>query len=139
MFLPPRRPRRRFPSNSLLSSVVMTVGTVSDVVAAKVKDARKRRLWRVGDLAERCATLSVNSIENIESGRRQGGKRTRAVTVDELYDLARALDMPPVEFLPGTAAYGPMTASGLRKYAAQILRDALDDLVRKLQEETGRS
>lgn len=79
--------------------------TVSDVVAARVRALRKARNWLTGDVAARCAELGVpelteNVIENIESGRRRNGRRTRAVTVDELYTLAEALDAPPVALLP---------------------------------------
>ncbi len=74
--------------------------TVSDYVAAWVKEARKRRHWRPADLAEHCAGLTENSIENIEGGRRQAGRRTRFITVDELFELAAALECQPEQLLP---------------------------------------
>jgi transcriptional regulator with XRE-family HTH domain len=82
----------------------MTVETVSDVVAAQVRHWRKQRGWQPGDLAGRClelgaAHLTENVIENIESGRRAGGKRRRDVTVDELLTLAVALNVAPVHLL----------------------------------------
>jgi transcriptional regulator with XRE-family HTH domain len=65
---------------------------------------RKRRGWQPADLASRCAELGADGltedvIENIESGRRSGGKRRRAVTVDELLALALALNVAPVHLL----------------------------------------
>jgi transcriptional regulator with XRE-family HTH domain len=63
--------------------------TVSDTTAARVREVRKRRGWQPADLASRCAEL----------GRRSGGKRRRAVTVDELLALALALNVAPVHLL----------------------------------------
>ena len=85
--------------------------TVSDFVAARVKAARKVRGWKPIDVAIRCDGISENSIENIESGRRQNGRRTRTVSVDELFELARALDVRPYELLPmeGDSRYFAVT------------------------------
>jgi transcriptional regulator with XRE-family HTH domain len=83
----------------------MTVETVSDVAAARVREVRKRRGWQPADLAARCAELGAghlteNVIENIESGRRdKQGRRRRDVTVDELLTLAVALNVAPVHLL----------------------------------------
>jgi transcriptional regulator with XRE-family HTH domain len=74
--------------------------SVSDVVAAKVRALRKVHKWQVADLASR-SSLSENVIENIEHGRRKDGKRTRQITVDELFELARALEVGVVDLLPG--------------------------------------
>jgi transcriptional regulator with XRE-family HTH domain len=75
-------------------------GWVSDYVAASVRELRKAKNWRTGDLAAQCSSLSENSIENIEGGRRRGGRR-REVTVDELWELASALRVSPDFLLPG--------------------------------------
>jgi transcriptional regulator with XRE-family HTH domain len=84
----------------------MTVETVSDGIAARIRETRRRRRWQVIDLAVRCANagypeLTENVIENIEGGRRRGGKRTRDITVDELLALAYALDVTPLYLICG--------------------------------------
>jgi transcriptional regulator with XRE-family HTH domain len=78
--------------------------TVSDVVAARVRQIRKRRDWSPADLAERCAALGAadlteNVIENIESRSARASKRPRPVTVDELLALGAALNVAPVHLL----------------------------------------
>ncbi len=73
---------------------------MSDVVAAKVRALRKARDWQIADLASR-SSLSENQIENIEHGRRKDGKRTRQISVDELFELARALEVGVAALLPG--------------------------------------
>jgi transcriptional regulator with XRE-family HTH domain len=98
----------------------MTVNDMaSDMVAARVRKVRKRRGWQPADLAARCAELGAghlteNAIENIESGRRAGGRRRRTVTVDELLILALALNVAPVHLLvppdDGSDPY-PVTAT----------------------------
>lgn len=56
--------------------------------------------------------MTDNVIENIESGRRQKGKRRRDVTVDELFTIAEAFGVSPVELLPtGTPAGAGMRFS----------------------------
>jgi transcriptional regulator with XRE-family HTH domain len=73
--------------------------TMSDVVAARLQQLRKRRGWTARQLAEACAAtgspqLTENVIANIEAGRRdEHGRRRRDVTVDELVAFARALDV----------------------------------------------
>jgi transcriptional regulator with XRE-family HTH domain len=94
-------------SNRLLISVDMTVRTVSDVAAARIREVRKRRGWQPADLAARCAKLGAdqlteNVIENLEGGRRRGGKRRRDLTVDELFALALALNVFPTHLLVPT-------------------------------------
>lgn len=121
-----RRGRRL--SITLIASVTMTDETVSDVVAGRVREARKARGWLTGDLAARCAELgraelTGNVIENIESGRRdKDGRRRRDVTVDELRVLADALDFSPADVLgglpPGTL--GPMTVDQLEGVIAGL-------------------
>ena len=77
----------------------------SDLVAGRIKEARKKRGWSVRQLAEQCAKagaggLTQNAIENIERGRRDGeGRRRREVTVDELLALAYVLSVAPVNLL----------------------------------------
>jgi transcriptional regulator with XRE-family HTH domain len=108
----------------------MTDKIVSDVVAARIREVRKRRGWQPAELARRCAQLdgkkwTENTIENIEGGRRRGGSHRRAVTVDELLTLAAALNVAPLHLMvppddddrpypvaPGTAA----TASAARRW-----------------------
>jgi transcriptional regulator with XRE-family HTH domain len=76
-----------------------TAETMSDVVANRVQQLRKRRGWSARRLAEACAAtgnpqLTENVIANIEAGRRdEHGRRRRDVTVDELLAFARALDV----------------------------------------------
>jgi hypothetical protein len=43
--------------------------------------------------------MSAASLTNIESGRRQAGRRRREISLDELVVLARALDVPPILLL----------------------------------------
>ena len=76
--------------------------TVSDSVAARIRQVRKRRGWSPADLAARCTALGAtdlteNVIENIESRSARASKRPRPVTVDELLALAAALAVAPVE------------------------------------------
>lgn len=93
---------------------------LSDTVGRQVAVWRKRRELSRQELADECARrgmpkLTVDSVANIESGRRQAGVRQRTITVDELTVLAHALSVPPVllacpvmeqptvELLPGSA------------------------------------
>ncbi len=75
------------------------------MVAARVRELRKRRDWSVRQLADRCAelgisTLTENALENIERGRSSKALRQgRAVTADELVALAYALDVAPTALL----------------------------------------
>jgi hypothetical protein len=112
-------------------SVIVTDETVSDVVAARVREARKARGWLTGDLAARCAELGCpelteNVIENIESGRRdRTGRRRREVTVDELRVLSDALHFSPADVLGGLppGSLGPMTADEMETLG-EALRSA---------------
>lgn len=87
-------------------------GPPSEVVAARVKEVRKKRGYRTAaGLAERCAEigaphLTAQMIANIENGRRDQitGRRRRDVTVDELLILAYALSVAPVHLLVPTDA-----------------------------------
>jgi transcriptional regulator with XRE-family HTH domain len=73
--------------------------TVSDAVANRVQQLRKRRGWSARRLAEACAAtgnpqLTESVVANIECGRRdKQGRRRRDVSVDELVAFARALDV----------------------------------------------
>lgn len=103
---------------------------MSDVVAEKVREQRKARHWRVADLAARCkeldyGDLTENVIENIESGRRDAdGKRRRAITVDELYALAKALDTAPMRLLipQGTDAEWASAFGDIQGLAGELQR-----------------
>jgi hypothetical protein len=80
----------------------------ADVVAARIRQVRKRRELEVPELADRCAAegfpkLTVAALWNLE-GRRTGKRPPRAITVDELLVLARALQVAPVHLLVPPAA-----------------------------------
>jgi transcriptional regulator with XRE-family HTH domain len=83
----------------------MTSESVSDVVAERVREVRKRQGLTARALAERCAAagtpgLTAQALSNIESGRRGADdRRRRDVTVDELFALAAALNVAPVHLL----------------------------------------
>jgi transcriptional regulator with XRE-family HTH domain len=76
----------------------------SDVVAARVKQVRKRRDLTVAELAARCAELgapqlTAQALYKLEGQRESASRRPRPVTVDELLALALALDAPPLYLL----------------------------------------
>src|SRR6266545_3617976 len=81
------------------AQIDMGIESISDVVANRVQQLRKRRGWSARRLAEACAAtgnpqLTENVIANIEAGRRdKHGHRRRDVSVDELVAFARALDV----------------------------------------------
>jgi len=81
------------------------VATMSDVVASRIRTARKRQGWSAQELADRLAAagapeLTMFVISNIESGRRKAdGKRRREVGVDELFLIAYVLGVPPIHLL----------------------------------------
>jgi transcriptional regulator with XRE-family HTH domain len=77
---------------------------MSDIVAQRIRTARKRRGWSAQELADRLAAagapeLSIFVISNIESGRRKDGRRRRDVCVDELFLIAYVLGVPPIHLL----------------------------------------
>ncbi|MGP4092758.1 helix-turn-helix domain-containing protein [Streptomyces sp. KR55] len=78
---------------------------MSDSVAERVQQVRKKRGWTVKQLAERCAELgapelTAQALYNLENGRRDdSGRRRRDVTVDELLKLAYVLSVAPVHLL----------------------------------------
>jgi transcriptional regulator with XRE-family HTH domain len=79
--------------------------TTSDRVAERVRDLRRRGGWfSIKAFAARCAEvgppyLTAAALMNLESGRCKDGRRTRAITVDELVVLARALGVSPTDLL----------------------------------------
>lgn len=98
----------------------------SDVVAERLREARKRRGWTAQQLAERCAAvgapeLTAMAISNIETGRRKEGRRTRIVTIDEALVLGYVLDAPfPGLFLPDDGEELPITA-GIQMHPGDVL------------------
>ncbi|MFZ3558368.1 MULTISPECIES: hypothetical protein [unclassified Streptomyces] len=78
---------------------------MSDVVAERVQQVRKKRGWTVKQLAEQCAAigapeLTAQALYNIGNGRRDDeGRRRRFVTTDEVAALALALDVAPVHLM----------------------------------------
>lgn len=79
--------------------------TPSSLVAARLKEARRRHGWTAKQLAEQCAKagstgLTAAVLANIESGRPDAdGRRRRDITVDELLLLAYVLDVAPIYLL----------------------------------------
>lgn len=77
--------------------------SVSDVVAARIREVRGKRHLTTVELAARCAELgapdlTAQALYKLE-GRRPGKLRPRPVTVDELLALAAALNVAPVNLL----------------------------------------
>jgi hypothetical protein len=84
--------------------------TVSDVVAATVKEVRTGQGMTVAGLAARCKELgapdlTAHALYKLEA-RRPGKLRPRPVTVDELLALGRALNIAPVYLLTGLGGGG---------------------------------
>src|SRR5690242_9621967 len=76
----------------------------SDVVAARVRQVRKRRDLTTAQLAARCAELgapdlTTQALYKLEGQRDVASRRPRPVTVDELLALALALNVAPVHLL----------------------------------------
>jgi transcriptional regulator with XRE-family HTH domain len=111
----------------------MTERQVSDQVAQKIRELRKQRGWSTGDLALRCG-LTVNQIENIESGHRDRGRRRRDITADELVAFGLAFNMPPGDLLPTR----PIPESERKIEALQrdltLYRAKLDEATNRVQE-----
>jgi transcriptional regulator with XRE-family HTH domain len=80
---------------------------LSDDVADRLMDWRKRRALTREQVAARCsdltgdpAFLTAAALSNIETGRRgTDGRRRRLITLDELVVLAAALDVAPAALL----------------------------------------
>lgn len=78
----------------------MTIMSASDIAAHRIREARKKRGWRVKDLADACAKagaahITAAVITNLETRRRPG----REITAEELLTLAWVLEVPPLQFL----------------------------------------
>ena len=78
--------------------------TPSDITAARVRKVRAKRGLTVAELAERCAAagfpeLTVQALYNLEGRRSRTRRAARPVTVDELFALAKALQVAPVHLL----------------------------------------
>jgi transcriptional regulator with XRE-family HTH domain len=74
--------------------------SASDLAGRRIREARQRRGWTARDLAERCAEagapqVSATVITNLETRRRA----TREITVEEVFTLARVLDVPPLQLI----------------------------------------
>lgn len=71
-------------------------------IAGQVRRYRKARKWSAQNLADECAALGLDVrrdlITDLENGRRSH------VSVAELFVLAAALGVPPVQLLAGTGA-----------------------------------
>lgn len=76
--------------------------SLGDAIASQVRAYRTRKGWSVRQLAEVCeklgaAQLTAASLANIERGQDPNAKRSsRRVLVEELFVLARALDVSPI-------------------------------------------
>ena len=67
----------------------------SEVVALRVRQLRQARGWSARVLAERCAELGAPDIDRIRIANLESGRR-RAVSIDETFALAYALDVSPL-------------------------------------------
>ena len=88
---------------------MLTRVTVSDQIADRVRDLRNRAGMSRDDLAEaaRAAGAAADFTEvvvgHLENGRPKGGVRTRLFGLDEVFALAAALEVSPLELLGDTA------------------------------------
>lgn len=100
-------------------------GSVSDVVAAKVRQARKERGWSSAALAARTdGRITDNMLENIETGRPHDGVRSRIITAEELLVLAGALGVSPAALMPDLGT----PECGITLEAARIIDAAIGQL-----------
>jgi transcriptional regulator with XRE-family HTH domain len=67
-------------------------GPVADQVRSNIKLVRKARGLSAQQLADRCEHLERSAIAKIELG-------LRGITVDDLVELGRALDVKPTDLL----------------------------------------
>jgi transcriptional regulator with XRE-family HTH domain len=100
---------------------------LSDVIGERVRSLRTKRRMTAQQLADRCAAegapnLTAAVITNIETGRRDAGKRRRRdVTADEMCALAYALNCAPVLLLlPEDGGNVPITTSVERHPASAL-------------------
>ena len=74
--------------------------SVSERVADRVRAIRRAKGLTAQALADRAPGLTAQAVSNIETGRRdKDGRRRRAVTVDELMELADALGVTAWQLL----------------------------------------
>jgi len=106
----------------------MTKDTISDVVAGRLKDLRRRYGLSAAQLAEQCAAAGVPEltpavIANIETGRRDQatGQRRRQVTVEELLALAIVLNVPPLALLVRPDAETIPVTPEVQAHPAEVL------------------
>jgi transcriptional regulator with XRE-family HTH domain len=103
----------------------MTARRASDFVADRVRQLRQRRGLTAEGLAARCAEIGApeitrSVIANIETGRMgPDGRRRRDVTVDELFILAFALEVPPALLAI------PLDGADALQVADEVLMDPL--------------
>jgi transcriptional regulator with XRE-family HTH domain len=116
--------------------------TLSDVVARRIQEIRKRRDMSAAELAEACAKvgfpqLTASVIANIESGRRgPDGRRRRDVTVDEVYAFAQALRVGVTKLLPAPPGRSEdmwQLADRLEEHAAIIDQERIE-LAKQMEE-----
>jgi transcriptional regulator with XRE-family HTH domain len=73
---------------------------LSDVVGERIAEIRRRLNVSRDDLAKRCTEhgwpMTAAILTNIETGRKQQGRRRREISIDEIAVIARALEIPPV-------------------------------------------
>ncbi|MCX4699520.1 hypothetical protein [Streptomyces sp. NBC_01373] len=84
--------------------------TPSEIIANQVRERRRQLDLNRQQLADKCASigapgLTMAALTNIETGRPdKSGKRRRDITVEELFALAHALNIHPVDLMvPATA------------------------------------
>ena len=89
----------------MVADVAEDVTSVSDLIAARIKEVRKGKGLNVPRLAKLCSDVGASNLTesvlmNIESGRRDSdGRRRRDVTADELFGVARAMQVSPLVLL----------------------------------------
>jgi transcriptional regulator with XRE-family HTH domain len=83
--------------------------TLSEQIADRVRDLRNRAGLSREQLAESARAhgaaedFTHQSVAFLENGRRQDGVRTRLFSLDEMWALAEALEVTPLELLGGDA------------------------------------
>jgi transcriptional regulator with XRE-family HTH domain len=113
--------------------------TVSDAVANRVQQLRKRRGWSARRLAKACAAtgnpqLTESVVANIESGRRdKQGRRRRDVSVDELVAFAQALDVSVGLLLWSATTQADPSFGPPQTLLALRSRDEQRDLLRQVE------
>ena len=70
-----------------------------EVLARRVKEARERRGWTQGQLAEQVRALGYTLERPVVNRIEQGGTRAGNVSVEDLLALAAALGLAPVNLL----------------------------------------